>query len=92
MLRTQHQTKRNTPRADQEQKTLVGSTSLLTKNPPMPPKLNRQQDLLVLTKIDEILAWQQQRADQLDESRIEDKVLIGFVLQKLYFARSLAPP
>ena len=39
----------------QESKTLVGLTSLLTSNPPMPPKLNRQRALFVLAKIDEIL-------------------------------------
>src|SRR4029077_6515469 len=42
----------------QEQKTLAGLTSLRIKNPPMPPKLNRRRDLFVLTKIDEILAWE----------------------------------
>jgi hypothetical protein len=31
--------------------------SFVSKNPPMLPKLNRKRALLVLTKIDEILAW-----------------------------------
>jgi hypothetical protein len=37
---------------------LVGLTSLFTRIPPMPPKLNRKRALFVLTKIDEILAWE----------------------------------
>ena len=36
--------------------TLVGLTSLISRNPPMPPKLNKKRALFVLTKIDEILA------------------------------------
>jgi hypothetical protein len=28
---------------------------------PMPPKLNRKRALFVLTKIDEILAWEKQK-------------------------------
>ena len=40
---------------------LVGLTSLLTRYPPMPPKLNRRRALFVLTKIDEILAWEQRK-------------------------------
>jgi hypothetical protein len=31
---------------------------LLTKNPPMPPKLNRRRAELVLSRIDAILAWE----------------------------------
>ena len=46
---------------EQEQKTLVGLTSLITKDPPMPPKLNRDRTLFVLGKIDDILAWEQGR-------------------------------
>ena len=38
---------------------MVGLTSLITRNPPMPPKLNRRRALFVLGKIDEILAWEQ---------------------------------
>ncbi len=37
---------------------MVGLTSLRTKNRPMLPKLNRKRALFVLTKIDEILAWE----------------------------------
>ena len=42
----------------QEQTVLVGLTSLITRNPPMPPKFNRRRALFVLNKIDEILAWE----------------------------------
>ena len=44
-----------------EQKTLVGLTNLITKDPPMPQKLNRERTLFVLGKIDEILAWKQRK-------------------------------
>ena len=42
----------------QEPKTLVCLTNLRTEMPPMLPKLNRKRALFVLTKIDEILAWE----------------------------------
>ena len=45
----------------QEPKTLVGLTSLITKNPPMLPKLNRRRAMFVITKIEEILAWEKQK-------------------------------
>ncbi len=57
--------------AGQEQKILVGLTSLLTRNPPMPPKLNRRRALFVLTKIDEILAWEQQKEAERDTRFVE---------------------
>ena len=38
---------------------MVCLTNLFTRYPPMPPKLNRKRALFVLTKIDEILAWEQ---------------------------------
>jgi len=50
---------------------LVGLTSLLTKNPPMPPKFNRRRALLVLAKIDEILAWEQRRETERDTKFVE---------------------
>jgi hypothetical protein len=50
---------------------LVGLTSLITKNPPMPPKLNRRRALFVLGKIDEILAWGQQRETERDTKFVE---------------------
>ena len=37
---------------------MVGLTSLRFRIPPMLPKLNRKRALFVLTKIDEILAWE----------------------------------
>jgi hypothetical protein len=40
----------------QEQRTLVRLTSLLTRNPPVLPKLNHRRAFFVLTKIDEILS------------------------------------
>ena len=57
--------------AVREQKTLVGLTSLLTKDPPLPPKLNRQRALFVLTKIDEILAWEQRKEAERDTKFVE---------------------
>jgi hypothetical protein len=45
---------------------LVCLTNLFTKYPPMPPKLNRKRALFVLTKIDEILAWEKQREAERD--------------------------
>jgi len=37
---------------------LIGLTSLLSKNPPMEPKLNRKRAQFVLAKIDQILDWE----------------------------------
>ncbi len=45
---------------------LVCLTNLFTKYPPMPPKLNRKRALFVLTKIDEILAWEKQKEAERD--------------------------
>ena len=50
---------------------MVGLTSLLTKNPPMPPKLDRRRALFVLTKIDEILAWEQRKETERDTKFVE---------------------
>jgi hypothetical protein len=51
---------------------LVGLTSLITSNPPpMPPKFNRRRALFVLTKIDEILAWEQRRETERDTKFVE---------------------
>src|SRR5437667_2441235 len=55
----------------QEQKILVGLTSLRTENPPVLPKLNRRRALFVLTKIDEILAWEQRREAERDTRFVE---------------------
>jgi hypothetical protein len=50
---------------------LVGLTSLLTKNPPVLPKLNRRRAMFVLTKIDEIMAWEKQREAEQDTRFVE---------------------
>jgi hypothetical protein len=50
---------------------LVGLTSLITENPPMPPKLNRERALFVLGKIDEILAWEQRKETERDTKFVE---------------------
>ena len=47
---------------------MVCLTSLRTNDPPMPPKLNPKRALFVLTKIDEILAWER-RKDAEKETR-----------------------
>src|SRR6202140_351403 len=45
---------------------LVCLTNLFTRDPPMPPKLNRKRALFVLTRIDEILAWERQKEAERD--------------------------
>src|SRR5207253_1615135 len=55
----------------QEQKTLVCLTSLRTRIPPMLPKLNRKRALFVLTKIDEILAWERRSEAERDTRFVE---------------------
>jgi len=45
---------------------LVCLTSLRIKYPPMPPRLNRKRALFVLTRIDEILAWEQRNETERD--------------------------
>src|ERR1019366_439824 len=45
---------------------LVCLTNLFTRYPPMPPQLNRKRALFVLTKIDEILAWEKQKETERD--------------------------
>src|SRR5580692_11813775 len=57
--------------AGQELRTLVGLTSLRTNNPPMLPKLNRRRAMFVLTKIDEILAWERQKEAERDTRFVE---------------------
>src|SRR6266850_2017333 len=51
--------------------TLVCLTSLRTENPPMLPKLNRKRALFVLTKIDEILAWERRSEAERDTRFVE---------------------
>ncbi len=55
----------------QEQNSLIGLTSFLTRNPPMLPKLNRRRAQFVLTKIDEILAWEQRKEAERDTRFVE---------------------
>src|ERR1035441_1922089 len=55
----------------QEQTILVGLTSLITSNPPMPPKFNRRRAVFVLGKIDEILAWEQRKETERDTKFVE---------------------
>ena len=50
---------------------MVGLTSLFTKKPPMLPKLNCQRALFVLTKIDEILAWEKRKEAERDTRFVE---------------------
>jgi hypothetical protein len=50
---------------------LVGLTSLITRNPPMPSKFNRRRALFVLGKIDEILAWERQKEAERDTRFVE---------------------
>jgi hypothetical protein len=50
---------------------LVGLTSLRTDHPPMPPKLDRRRAEFVLTKIDEILAWEQRKERERDTKFVE---------------------
>jgi hypothetical protein len=55
----------------QEQRALVGLTSLTSKDLPMPPKLNRERALFVLGKIDAILAWEQRKESERDNKFVE---------------------
>ena len=50
---------------------MIGLTSLQVKNPPMVPKLNRKRAQFVLTKIDEILAWERRKELERDTYFVE---------------------
>jgi len=50
---------------------LVALMSLVTKKPPMLPSLNRRRAQFVLTKIDEILAWEQRTDTERDSRFVE---------------------
>src|SRR5205823_2951047 len=54
-----------------EQINLIGLMSLRLKNPPMLPKLNRKRAQFVLTKIDEILAWERRKELERDTYFVE---------------------
>jgi hypothetical protein len=50
---------------------LVCLTSLRTNDPPMPPRLNQKRALFVLTKIDEILAWERRKEAERETRFVE---------------------
>jgi hypothetical protein len=50
---------------------LVCLTSLRTNDPPMPPRLNPKRARFVLTKIDEILAWERRKEAEKDTRFVE---------------------
>ncbi len=50
---------------------MVCLTNLLTKYPPMPPKLNRRRALEVLSRIDQILAWEARHENERDTRFVE---------------------
>ena len=50
---------------------MVCLTSLRTEYPPMLPKLNRRRAMFVLTKIDEILMWEQRKESERDTRFVE---------------------
>ena len=50
---------------------MVCLTSLHTNNPPMLPKLNQKRALFVLTRIDEILAWERRSEAERDTRFVE---------------------
>src|SRR5207253_10833766 len=55
----------------QEQNSVIGLTSFITKNPSVLPKLNRRRAQFVLTEIDEILAWEQRKEAEKDTRFVE---------------------
>src|SRR5436853_1860230 len=57
--------------AVQELKALVCLTSLATKHPPMPPRMNPERARFVLLKIGEILASEQRRETERDTRFVE---------------------
>ena len=50
---------------------MVGLTSLITRDLPVPPKFNRRRALFVLGKIDEILVWERQKEAERDTRFVE---------------------
>src|SRR2546430_13709781 len=55
----------------QERKALIGLTSFITRNPPMLPRLNRRRAEFVVTKIKEIVAWEQRKEVEKDTRFVE---------------------
>ena len=54
---------------------MVCLTNLFAKYSPMPPKLNRKRALFVLTRIDEISAWEKQKEAERD-TRVSTEPLL----------------
>ena len=50
---------------------MIGLTSLISRHPPMLPKLNPKRAQFVLTKIDEILGWEKQNENERDTKFVE---------------------
>ena len=50
---------------------MIGLTSLISRHPPMLPKLNPKRAQFVLTKIDEILDWEQRNENERDTKFVE---------------------
>ena len=50
---------------------MIGLTSLISRHPPMLPKLNQKRAQFVLTKIDEILDWEQRNENERDTKFVE---------------------
>ena len=50
---------------------MIGLTSLITRDPPVPPKFNHRRAVFVLGKIDEILAWEQRKEMERDTKFVE---------------------
>ena len=50
---------------------MIGLTSLISRHPPMSPKLNKKRAQFVLTKIDEILDWEQRNENERDTKFVE---------------------
>ena len=59
------------PSSAAPEKIVVCFTSLISKNPPMPPRLNQKRARFVLTRIDEILTWEQQKESERDTKFVE---------------------
>jgi hypothetical protein len=56
---------------NQELQTVIGLTSLITKDPPVLPKLDEKRAFFVLAKVDEILAWEKRVQNQRDTHFVE---------------------
>ena len=50
---------------------MIGLTSFLTKNSPMPPKLDEKRAFFVLAKVDEILSWEKRIQNKRDTLFVE---------------------